>query len=42
MSTAAVKNFPVASGSSAAGRNLPARTSDDGRKSRTRLRLSPH
>ena len=37
MSTAAVKNFPVASGSSAAGRNLPARTSDDGRKSRTPL-----
>lgn len=37
MSTAAVKNFPVASGSSAAGRKLPVRTSGDGRKARTPL-----
>ena len=37
MSTAAVKNFPAASGSSAASTGLPARTSGDGRKGRTPL-----
>ncbi|MBA4101845.1 MAG: hypothetical protein C0488_06385 [Arthrobacter sp.] len=37
MSTAAVKNFPAVSGSSAVGRNLPARTSGDGRRARTPL-----
>lgn len=37
MSTAAVKNFPVASGSSAAHTSLPARSSGDGRKGRTPL-----
>lgn len=37
MSTAAVKNFPVASGSSAAGTALPARAPGDGRKGRTPL-----
>ena len=37
MSTAAVKNFPAASGSSAAGRGLPAQTSGDSRKGRTPL-----
>jgi cell division protein FtsL len=37
MSTAAVKTFPVAAGSSAAGRNLPAGASGEGRKSRTPL-----
>jgi cell division protein FtsL len=37
MSTAAVKNFPVASGSSAGGRTLPAQTPGDGRKGRTPL-----
>ncbi|MEA3551182.1 MULTISPECIES: hypothetical protein [Pseudarthrobacter] len=37
MSTAAVKNFPAASGSSAAGRALPAHTPADGRKGRTPL-----
>ena len=37
MSTAAVKNFPVAAGSSAAGRTLPAGAPGEGRKSRTPL-----
>ncbi|PNI08040.1 hypothetical protein CXX84_13745 [Arthrobacter sp. AFG7.2] len=37
MSTAAVKNFPAASSSSAAGRGLPAQTSGDSRKGRTPL-----
>jgi cell division protein FtsL len=37
MSTAAVKNFPVAAGSSAAGRTLPAGVPGEGRKSRTPL-----
>jgi cell division protein FtsL len=37
MSTAAVKNFPVASGGSAASRTLPAQTPGDGRKGRTPL-----
>lgn len=37
MSTAAVKNFPAASGSSAASRNLPAGAKGEGRKSRTPL-----
>lgn len=37
MSTAAVKNFPAASGSSAASRNLPAGAPGEGRKSRTPL-----
>ncbi|TLM82834.1 hypothetical protein [Pseudarthrobacter sp. NamE5] len=37
MSTAAVKNFPAASGSSAAGTALPARTPGDRRKGRTPL-----
>jgi cell division protein FtsL len=37
MSTAAVKTFPVAAGSSAAGRNLPAGAPGEGRKSRTPL-----
>jgi cell division protein FtsL len=37
MSTAAAKNFPVASGSSAASRTLPAQTPGDGRKGRTPL-----
>jgi cell division protein FtsL len=37
MSTAAVKTFPVAAGSSAASRNLPAGAPGEGRKSRTPL-----
>lgn len=37
MSTAAVKNFPAASGSSAVSRNLPAGAAGEGRKSRTPL-----
>jgi cell division protein FtsL len=37
MSTAAVKNFPAASGSSAASRTLPAGAPGEGRKSRTPL-----
>ncbi|MFP5365251.1 MAG: hypothetical protein ACLGIS_00045 [Actinomycetes bacterium] len=37
MSTAAVKNFPVASGSSTAASSLPARTPGDRRKGRTPL-----
>ena len=37
MSTAAAKNFPAASGSSAASRTLPAQTPGDGRKGRTPL-----
>ncbi|RKO27688.1 hypothetical protein D7Z96_01835 [Pseudarthrobacter phenanthrenivorans] len=37
MSTAAVKNFPVASGSSTAANSLPARTPGDRRKGRTPL-----
>ncbi|HEU4666937.1 MAG TPA: hypothetical protein VFS79_04670 [Arthrobacter sp.] len=37
MSTAAVKNFPVASGSSAASSTLPAQTPGNGRKGRTPL-----
>jgi cell division protein FtsL len=37
MSTAAVKNFPAASGSLAAGRSLPGQTSGEERKGRTPL-----
>jgi cell division protein FtsL len=37
MSTAAVKTFPLAAGSSAAGRTLPAGAPGEGRKSRTPL-----
>ncbi|TNB73224.1 hypothetical protein FHJ30_08355 [Arthrobacter sp. BB-1] len=37
MSTAAVKNFPAATGSSAASRALPAQAPGDGRKGRTPL-----
>ena len=37
MSTAAVKNFPAASGRSAAGRSLPGQTSGEERKGRTPL-----